>query len=87
MAELKNPALAGDFLFDTVVYASDGSNYGTVRALVQYKVYDRLILPTSRRGSTCRRSRISGRYPGPSRTRACLSTDTSASLAGADPFR
>ena len=40
MAELKNPALAGDFLFDTVVYASAGSNYGTVPALVQYKVYD-----------------------------------------------
>jgi hypothetical protein len=40
MAELKNPALAGDFLFDTVIYASAGSNYGTVPALVQYKIYD-----------------------------------------------
>ena len=33
MAELKNPALAGEFLFDTVIYASAGSNYGAVPAL------------------------------------------------------
>ena len=30
MAELKNPALAGTVLFDTVIYASAGSNYGGV---------------------------------------------------------
>jgi hypothetical protein len=40
MAELKNPALAGDFWFDTVIYASAGSNYGTVPALAQYTIYD-----------------------------------------------
>ena len=40
MTELKNPALGGDLLFDTVVYASPGSNYGSVPALNQYTVYD-----------------------------------------------
>jgi hypothetical protein len=40
MAELKNPALAGDVAFDTVVYASAGSNYGAVPALAQYVIYD-----------------------------------------------
>jgi hypothetical protein len=40
MAELKNPALAGDFQFDTIVYASAGSNYGTIPALTQYTMYD-----------------------------------------------
>lgn len=40
MAELKNPALAGTVLFDTVIYASAGSNYGGVPALIQYKIYD-----------------------------------------------
>ena len=40
MAELKNPALPGEIAFDTVVYASAGSNYGGVPALVQYKIYD-----------------------------------------------
>ena len=40
MAELQNPALAGDVPFDTVVYASAGSNYAGVPALAQYKIYD-----------------------------------------------
>ncbi len=40
MAELKNPALAGTVSFDTVIYASAGSNYGGVPALIQYKIYD-----------------------------------------------
>ena len=40
MAELKNPALAGDLLFDTVIYASAGSNYGGVPALAQFTIYD-----------------------------------------------
>ena len=40
MAELKNAALAGDFLFDTVIYASAGINYGGVPALAQYTMYD-----------------------------------------------
>ena len=40
MTELRNPAVAGDFLFDTVIYASAGSNYGTVPALAQYVIYD-----------------------------------------------
>jgi hypothetical protein len=40
MAELKNPALAGDVPFDTVIYASAGSNYGGVPALAQYTIYD-----------------------------------------------
>ena len=40
MAELKNPAVAGAVLFDTVIYASAGSNYGGVPALIQYKIYD-----------------------------------------------
>ena len=40
MTELKNPALPGDFLLDTVIYASAGSNYGSVPALVQYTIYD-----------------------------------------------
>ncbi len=40
MVELQNPSLAGDLAFDTVIYASAGSNYGGVPALVQYKIYD-----------------------------------------------
>ena len=40
MTELKNPALPGDFLLDTVIYASAGSNYGSVPALAQYTIYD-----------------------------------------------
>ena len=40
MTELKNPALAGAFLFDTVIYASAGSNYGTVPVLAQFTIYD-----------------------------------------------
>ena len=40
MAELHNPALAGDVPFDTVIYASAGSNYAGVPALVQYNIYD-----------------------------------------------
>jgi hypothetical protein len=40
MAELKNPALVGDVAFDTVIYASAGSNYGGVPALAQYVIYD-----------------------------------------------
>ena len=40
MAELQNPALAGEVLFDAVIYASAGSNYGTVPALAQYNIYD-----------------------------------------------
>ena len=37
---LTDPALAGTLPFDTVIYASAGSNYGAVPALVQYKIYD-----------------------------------------------
>ena len=33
---LTDPALAGNVLFDTVIYASAGSNYGAVPALVPY---------------------------------------------------
>jgi hypothetical protein len=40
MEELYNPGLAGDVPFDTVIYVSDGNNYSTVPALVQYNVYD-----------------------------------------------
>ncbi len=40
MAEPKNPSLPGDIAYDTVVYASAGSNYGSVPALVQYQIYD-----------------------------------------------
>ena len=40
MAELNNPALPGDTVFDTFIYASAGSNYGTVPALNQYVIYD-----------------------------------------------
>lgn len=40
MEALKNPALAGDVLFDTVIYASPGVNYSAVPALVQYNIYD-----------------------------------------------
>jgi hypothetical protein len=40
MTTLKNPGLPGDSTFDTVIYASPGSNYSTVPALVQYTIYD-----------------------------------------------
>ena len=40
MTELNNPALGGGTPFDTVVYASAGSNYGSVPALNEYTVYD-----------------------------------------------
>jgi hypothetical protein len=35
-----NPALPGEFAFDSVIYASPGVNYSAVPALVQYKLYD-----------------------------------------------
>ncbi len=40
MAVLNNPGLAGESLFDTMIYASAGSNYGGVPALAQYTIYD-----------------------------------------------
>ena len=40
MAELDNPAIAGPTLFDTVIYASAGSNYAGVPASSQYTIYD-----------------------------------------------
>jgi hypothetical protein len=40
MTELKNPALAGGLPFDTVIYASPGSNYASVPALTEYTIYD-----------------------------------------------
>ena len=40
MAELTNPAIAGPTLFDTVIYASAGSNYAGVPSLNQYVIYD-----------------------------------------------
>jgi hypothetical protein len=40
MAELNNAASAGVIPFDTIVYASAGSNYRSVLSLVQYKIYD-----------------------------------------------
>ena len=40
MAALKNPGVAGDFLFDRVIYASSGLNYSAVPALVQFNIYD-----------------------------------------------
>ena len=40
MAVLTNPGLPGSFSFDTVIYASAGSNYGGVPALSQYTIYD-----------------------------------------------
>jgi hypothetical protein len=40
MAALNNPGLAGDVPFDTVIYASPGSNYAGVPALAQYVIYD-----------------------------------------------
>jgi hypothetical protein len=40
MAALNNPGLPGAVPFDTVIYASAGSNYTGVPALVQYKIYD-----------------------------------------------
>lgn len=40
MADLHNPGLPGRFLFDTVIYASPGSNYSGVPALTQYNIYD-----------------------------------------------
>lgn len=40
MAALSNPGLAGPVPFDTLIYASAGSNYSGVPALVQYKIYD-----------------------------------------------
>lgn len=40
MTTLKNPGLAGEFTFDTLVYASSGLNYAAVPALSQYQIYD-----------------------------------------------
>jgi hypothetical protein len=40
MAQLSDPSLPGPFPFDTVIYASAGSNYGGVPALAQYAIYD-----------------------------------------------
>jgi hypothetical protein len=40
MTSLSNPALAGPMAFDTLIYASAGSGYSGVPALVQYKLYD-----------------------------------------------
>ena len=40
MEPLKNPGLAGDVPFDTVIYASSGVNYSAVPALAQYHFYD-----------------------------------------------
>jgi hypothetical protein len=40
MAVLNNPGLTGEALFDTVIYASAGSNYSGVPALAQYTIYD-----------------------------------------------
>src|SRR5215472_8868685 len=40
MVALKNPGLAGDVAFDTVIYASSGVNYAAVPALAQYTIYD-----------------------------------------------
>jgi hypothetical protein len=40
MAVLYNPGLTGEALFDTVIYASAGSNYSGVPALAQYTIYD-----------------------------------------------
>jgi hypothetical protein len=40
MAGLRNPSLAGDTPFDTVIYASPGVNYSAVPALAQYNIYD-----------------------------------------------
>lgn len=40
MAELNNPGLPGDVLFDTVIYAAPGVNYSGVPALAQYNIYD-----------------------------------------------
>jgi hypothetical protein len=40
MAALTNPGLPGNFVFDTMIYASAGLNYAAVPALVQYNVYD-----------------------------------------------
>jgi hypothetical protein len=38
--KLRNPGLPGDHSFDTVIYASPGSNYGSVPALSQFQIYD-----------------------------------------------
>jgi hypothetical protein len=40
MSALSNPGLAGSVPFDTVIYASAGSNYSAVLALAQYVIYD-----------------------------------------------
>jgi hypothetical protein len=40
MESLKNPGLAGEVQFDTVIYASSGVNYSAVPALAQYHLYD-----------------------------------------------
>jgi hypothetical protein len=40
MEPLKNPGLAGDVQFDTVIYASSGVNYSAVATLAQYHLYD-----------------------------------------------
>jgi len=37
---MKNPALAGDVQFDTVIYAAPGVNYSAVPALAQFNIYD-----------------------------------------------
>src|SRR6267154_1079540 len=40
MAALTSPGLLGNFVFDTVIYASAGLNYAAIPALVQYNLYD-----------------------------------------------
>jgi hypothetical protein len=40
MAGLRNPAVAGDTPFDTLIYASPGINYSAVPSLTQYNIYD-----------------------------------------------
>ncbi|MDM0109657.1 hypothetical protein QTH97_32385 [Variovorax sp. J22R24] len=40
MTTLNNPSLAGPTPFQTLIYASPGSNYGGVPSLVQYTIYD-----------------------------------------------
>lgn len=40
MAALTDPGLPGSFAFDTVIYASAGSNYAGVPALSRYTIYD-----------------------------------------------
>src|SRR5260370_37135731 len=40
MTPISNPALPGDFAFDSVIYASAGLNYAAVPALNQFTIYD-----------------------------------------------